>query len=452
MATKKEQITKASKGYIDSYYKTDIFNNFKKGGFGVQPEFSREKILEAIRKDSTVIAAITTLVDKSVENGWRVEGYDKRSSKKEIGLDLRKMRFNKLLRQILYNLYAYNNVFIENVKDGNGKIKELHVLETTITQPISDEHGTVTGYQQNVSGKEVFWKPDEVTHIALNTLTTGIWGELDIQSIYTSILIKQYIMAYIGWLMGTNQLRGFFNIKNASDKQIKDFLSYLKRTESDITKPLIAEGDIDYQIQRQLEEGKSLLEIVDMCDNNILMLLQVPPVLMGKPDQSNRSNSDTQEISLFTRIVSIHRILEDSFEFDLFPKIGYEKIKLLFNPINKISTSRILENAERIRNIGADEKTIDAYLKIEGFPIEVKFKKEGEKETIIEKKSEDMYPSRKRKLDDEISEKIGSGAESTTREEQLIKKGGMMNSFNSYTPIIEQYEDEYISFKREIKN
>jgi len=445
MVSKNETISKSSKGLIYKYYDSAKKLDRNNAQFGLMPEFSREKVLEAVRTDGTVIAGITTLVDKSIEYGWKIHGKDGKSKELKFDQSLKDLKFKKLMRQILYNLYTYNNVFIEIVKDGNGKVKELHLLETTQTEPVADKHGKVVGYIQVVPDEDPSgfpsWTPEEVTHIAATRLTTNIWGELDIQSIYTSVLIKQYVYAYLGWLFGTNQFRGFHNIKNASDDQVKQFISYLKRSENDITKPLIAWGDVEYQILRDFKDGDSILSLINKCDDNILTLLQVPPVLMGKPGDSNRSNSDAQTMSLATRVSSIQKLCEDSFENDLFVKMGYKKVVLTFNPINKVGMTRLLENAERMKTMGFKDKKIEEYLKLEGFPIDGSLFEIVHVDKPDEEKSEDMFPSRKRKLPDEMQKKVGSGEEGSTREDQLISKA-FTTTFNLHAPLTSKLEED----------
>jgi len=336
MVKKNETIKKASKGYIEKYYDSSksLFNS-QKPVMGLMPEFDREKALDAVRKDSTVIAAINTLVDRSMENGYRITGDDGKSRDKEAEKKLRDLRFNKILRQIFYNLYAYGNVFVENVKDGNDNIKELHILETTITEPISTVHGQIEGYTQITPDdtNAPFWNPNEVSFMTTTKLTTNVWGELDIQAVYTSVLIKEYIYAYLGWLFGTNQLKSFYNIKNANEKQVKNFVSWLKRSQDDITKPLIAEGEVEATLLRDFTEGDNIMKVLEKCDNNILTLFQVPPVAMGLPGDSNRSNSDAQDSALNTRIRSVQEIVEDECKYDLFRKMGFTKINLEFEAV-----------------------------------------------------------------------------------------------------------------------
>lgn len=452
MVTSEESVSKASKGYIETYYSNTTSLNELQFGFGSSPVFDTQKALDMIRKDATVTAAITTLVDKAMENGYKIQALDGKSNLKDFEKVLDKVRFKKLLRQIFYNLFLYGNCFVEIVKDGNGNVKELHVLETTLTEPVADEHGTILGYKQTViagrTSDKPDWAPEEITHFVLNKVSTNVWGEIDLQSVYTSVLIKQYIHAFLGWLFGTNQFRGFYNIKNASDVQIKEFLAFLKRSEENIEKPLVAEGEIQYQINRNFNDGESILKLLTKCDEDILSLLQVPPIAVGNASDSNRSNSDAQISALNTRVSSVQEVIEDDCRFDLYVKMGYEKVELSFNPLSKPDVAKMLEIAERMHTMGFKDEVIEEFLKTQDFPISGKlFKSKEELMDMqpIQKKSEDMFPSRQRKQDNEGNDRIGTGVNSTTRDEQVAKgmsfNQTVRSKYNSYPYVYEVKTD-----------
>lgn len=431
MVQEKENISKASKGLIEGYYNSSK-DFFKGTAFGMQPEFDRGKVIEAIRKDGMVIAAITTLVDKALQNGYKVK--DEKFVKR-----LRRLRFDKELRTFLFNLFGFNNLFIENVKNGKGQVKELHTLEITTTQPCVDEHGTPMGYEQISIGEapsgQPTWNPEEVTFISTSSITTNPWGEIDLQAVYTSVLIKQYIYRYIGWLTGTNQFKSFYQIKNANKDQVADFISYLKKSQDSLENPMIAQGEIEHTVMRDFSEGATLMTILQKCDNNILALLQTPPISMGQPGDSNRSNSDSQESSLDTRVIAVQRVLEEGLNNDLFPKMGVKDAEFKFEKPNKSNIAKMLENAERMKNMGFKNEVIEEYLKLEDFPVDGGLLKTEEEILLSQEKmakSMDMYPSRQGKSEGESNEKIGTGKEGTTREDQLVSKAYEGITFNLY--------------------
>ena len=121
--------------------------------------------------------------------------------------------------------------------------------------------------------------------------------------------------------------------------------------------------------------------------------------------------------------------------------MGYKKVVLTFNPINKVGMTRLLENAERMKTMGFKDKKIEEYLKLEGFPIDGSLFEIVHVDKPDEEKSEDMFPSRKRKLPDEMQKKVGSGEEGSTREDQLISKA-FTTTFNLHTPLTSKLEED----------
>ena len=425
MVDKNTTIQKASKGYIKDWYNSNRLKVASGENNGMLPNFDRNKALEAIREDYAVQTAISKLVDKTLENGYNFSAEDGKSNLNTFLETSKKIRFDRVMRNILYQLYAYQNCFIEIVKDGNSKVKELHVLETTLTEPVVNSHGEIIEYIQRVPNSNqdpVSWNPDEVTHIKLNYLTTNTWSDIEIKAIYTSVLIKQYIMRYFGWKYGTNQMRPLIGIKDASGDSVKDFLSYLKRMENDITKPIPYEGEIDTKLLIGFDGEQPLMTVLDKCDENIYSLMHVPPIASNETGNSNRSSADQQVQMMAVRIKAVQNSIKEAFENDLSIKSGFGKIIINWFPVIKTDFEKLFTTVEPMKTIGIKVVLIVRFMRDEGFYNE---------KSIIDKeaytaestgKSEDMFPSRQRKPEDETSKNIGTGENSTTREDQLVAK------------------------------
>lgn len=424
MVEQENLIQHASKGFIKAINNSTPALD-SKDVYDIFPDFNRENALKDIREDDTVKSSIITLTDKSLEYGYKISSVDGKSNLTSFEDFKQKARFDKILRKTFSNLYAYQNVFIENVKNGNGKAKELHILETTQTEPQVTINGEVKSYIQKVTGYEYqdypTWDVEEVTHISIDDISETIWSDVAIGAIHKYVLLKNYIYAHYGWFFGTNQKRKILNFKDANEDVAKEFLSYLKKLEKDITKHLPYAGELESISLGDINDADKALAIVDKCDSNILKLLQVPSIAANETGNSNRSSGDKQDEFLATRIKAVHKAVKEAFENDLFVKIGFPKIRIDFAPPIKTNIDKLLQNAERMKNLGVKFEKIEEYLKYEGFPIEDLFDMEQIElmKQESQSKSMDMYPSRQAKSKDETSKNIGTGEQSTTRDEQL---------------------------------
>jgi hypothetical protein len=363
-----------SLGLIQDYYGTST------NGYGVldgrRPQFDPKKALKVLENDPLVKGAIITLVDKTLESGWRIVGVDKKSRKSQLENKLKELRFDSILRKALYNLVLYNNAFIEIVKKED-TITDLNVLETTFMEIKSDDFGNVTGYQQNVlvgSAIQPTWTPDKILHLKLRDITSNVWASpLDMQTLYETALLKDYIRQWLTWFFGTNQLRGLYAIESgASEVKVKEFLSYLKASEKDKTKPLILQGKVVYQMLNSFSEGDKIIQLLNWCDSQMLMLLQVPPIAIGQPDSSGRSNSVEQFNALNSTVLGIQRVLEENISYDLFPKIGFDKVLFDFGVLDQTARLKVFEIAEKMKTMLFTDEAIKEFLESQGIVFETK--------------------------------------------------------------------------------
>jgi hypothetical protein len=417
---KEEVISNAdSKGYMLDYLNSSTLRRDNLGVMGQGPSFEPRKALSVIKNDPLVRACLTTIVDKVLETKWWVKGRNKKTRTKELETKLKQIRFNRVFRKLLFNLVLYNNAFLEIVRTEK-PFSDLNVLETIFMRIDAQSNGDIIGYYQETEGPsgKPYWFEKDVVHFKLDEITTNTWSDLTIEALYETVLIKDYVRQWLMWFFGTNQMRGFYNIKNANTTKVKDFLSYLKGSEKDKSKPIIAEGEVTYQILNSFAtEGQTLRELLDWCDEQILVLLQVPPIAVGKPDSSGRSNSVEQYQALNTRVLAIQRIIEEVNSYDLFPKIGYESNDFVFGVLDESVRMHVFETAKIMKDMTMTDEAITEYLEAQGVVFETsKLFKEPEElaglsnkdvgfgnEASIGNKSHDSAPSREGQKGDGIS-------------------------------------------------
>ncbi|GAA3032261.1 hypothetical protein GCM10020000_06540 [Streptomyces olivoverticillatus] len=82
----------------------------------------------------------------------------------------------QLLRNVATDLLLFGDAFLETVTL-LGEPVALYTLDATTITVISDEHGEVTGYQQDIDGmRQARFTPEQVIHISLDAPRGGLYG------------------------------------------------------------------------------------------------------------------------------------------------------------------------------------------------------------------------------------------------------------------------------------
>jgi len=419
MSNKKTIIENAdSKGVMQDYYSLSPTSVEEYGVLGRSPRFDPIKALKVVRNDPVVRAAAITIVDKVIETGWRVDKAGKFSSTSTDRL--KKLLFDRVLRKLIYNLVLFNNGFVEVVKK-RGEVSDLNVLETSLMRIRAEDNGDVISYYQELGKPQgnPKWLPEEVIHFKIDDYTSNVWAESNVEALYETVLIKDYIRQWLTWFFGTNQIRPIINIRDgANDTKVSELLSFMKSSEKNLTKPLIFQGDVEIKLlQSFANEGRSVLDLLNWLDQQILMLMQVPPIAIGMPETSGRSNSVEQFQSLNTRVYSIQRCIEDFITYNLFEQIGFQDSVFEFGVLDEAVRTKVFENVQLMRQAQFSDEAIVEYLESQGVVFETnKILKTPEELSVMSNKdlgtgnegikgniSADAAPSRARQNAQELS-------------------------------------------------
>lgn len=389
---------------------------------GNPPPENLNLMLQIFNEDPIVNTAVTTRVNAMLDSGWTIEGRD--TPKSEAERILKKVGFDyAFLRQLFLNALLYRHVFTEIERDGEREPVGLHILETTQMEIEHTKHGEIEKYlQRAVTGEIPEWQPEEVTYIPYDKLSTDVWGTNGLQSLYRTITTRNNIEEFLNSLSVINAWRDVIKVRRMNKDDIGSYISYLRDAQADPAAPFVvnqpAEGEIGMEPMRSSDDLNNFMELLSYLRSQILMLYKVPPIMVGLPDNSNRSNSETQFKSFNIANESDRIITANAINNDLFPKLGISNsVKFVWNPIDDRSEKDDVEMAEKLMNMGAKPKKVEQFLRDSGLDLPDDFFDEN---AGMQKTPDDAAsrPSRQR-TDDEESEKIGTGSESTTREEQL---------------------------------
>lgn len=424
---------------------------------GYKPTFSPAKALQIIRQEPMVKASVRAIVDKAMQNGYTFKGTNKQELERFKRIWKEKGMESRILKTTMNMLVLENNAFVEIV-GGKENFKDINVLDNTYVWIKADGNGNIWEYEQQVidphSGIRPKWTPDEICHIKVDNYSANLWAEMDILTLYETVVLKRFVKEFTNWLFRTNQFRSIFILPSSGQQQVvDDFLSEIKQGEEDVTRPLMLQAEDAKQVinsvLRDFSGIDQLIKLMDWCDTQIAATMGVPPASVGKMDASGRSNSDMQENDrLGTRVKALHQVVEDYYTNELFKKMGFPSVEFYFKTLNMKTVTDLLANAGLMKTtLGVKDEVIQKFLEDWGFDYSSAIKAEDDEEekepTIFNpmpeplaqgqqnglKKDESQYPSRKRANGDR--QKYDKP---TTRPDQLVSRS--VPDFSDYPYVI----------------
>jgi hypothetical protein len=422
MAKNKKYIKRA---YSKSPLRGFVWNNDVSTVF---PDFSFSAVIGMIDNDPVARGAITHFVDKAMEGDYSVIKRDTFDLDKEEELRLQeKYQFRtEILRKIFLMGKLFNNVFIEIVKDTKGHTKSLNILDSMNVDAITEPNGDAKSYKSKIpdptTGTYPTWTKEEIVWLKFGDRTTG-FAPVDMKALWENLCAKEYVKRYVAWLWETGQYRLIHNVKNASDKDIEDFMAYGRKNDRNFKSPFIIKGDYEAKVLRDIKETESITTLLKYYDSQTLILLRIPPIDAGIPDASGRSNADAQSNNLSTTIKSFKKLIEDKVNFDLFPKINKSNSLIKFGPTDRFAESEVFKNIQIMQSMNMTDEAIEEYLEDKGMYLSSKLFKDPMEmmQTLpsINPRDKDTAPSRSGNTTKMGQESKGSGEASSTREDQL---------------------------------
>jgi len=402
----------------------------------VYPDFSFTAVINAVNNDPVARGAVNHFVDKCMEGNYNIFKKDTTKYDKQFETTLQeKYKFRtEVIRKSLLMLKLFNNAYIEIVRDTDNRTKSLNVLDSLNIDPITKFNGDPIQYKSKqankVTGKYADWNAKDIVWIKFGDRGIG-FAPVDMRALWENLLMKEYIKRYVAWLWKTGQYRILYNPKSgAADADIEDFLSFLRKNDNDFKMPFIFKGDLESKMLRDMQETGSIVELLKYLDSQTLILLRVSPIDAGIPDASGRSNADAQSNSLSTSVTGIKKVLEDAINFELFVKMSKANNMLRFGPVDRFAFKQVIENVQIMKSAQMTDDVIQEYMNESGifWNTEKLFNEPiamgmggipSPNNKVPNPRDKDTAPSRQGKGVGESSKKIGTGSQSTTREDQL---------------------------------
>ena len=420
------------------------------------------------KKDEVIATAFDTTVDMVTRNGWDFvpSTKDKTLSAKEFNKAVKAFQtfnFSEVLDNIIYQMLAYGDAFLELRRFEGTLVKELHPLETTEMRINYNEHGHILGFLQIPSNHAsttqnkaaaipgtVKFTAEGVIHFRMKWMGSKIYSETPLEPIARQWATKQNAFNYLDQLFMNIHPEIFIHLKGASKEQFEMARETMWRFKTTPQRPLMTYGSQDSstdvkEIKPNFDRANGLFSVLEYLREAVLMITRVPPVWVGLVNRSgaNKGNSEAQVFSFETRIRKIQQKIEHKVNTELMPALGFGHIEFNFNPITFKAEKSALEGAAILSSINVEPKGIVKFLKRNGITdVGVDdFKKPEDmmlgagNQAARNITSPSRQPSDKMAVKSNLDQTGSSAAGSKKLDEQAMKTRSTTN-FNGYPYVI----------------
>lgn len=422
-----------------------VLRDFARGKSNFEPDFNPRTALNIVRNDPVISAAIDSIVSKCMEGGWGAEFGNKDREEQNISFLKRDLRFDRILRSMV-RTGRWQDILIEIVKEDN-KVIALNLLDPAEVQVNAKPNGDVNFWFQDYTvaddgtqhqimrdgqNFQRIWQPNQVVHIKFKDAILNLWGESDLRVAWDTIRIKDGVRKILNWLFNSNQFRNHINFEKASDQEIIDFISSAKEGELTFDRPMITQGGVNVNPLREPKDLDMFLLILRWCDEQLISLMRTTVVNLGLGGSGGRSESDGLGDIMRSNIKNIQDVISEAINYELFPKMDFPKTtKFFWKPLDRMSKQKLFESVNIMRQAGFSDEAVVEFMTSEGLQFKAKKLFEANENLKADK---DLMPSRSSTKEGEADKNVGTGEDSSTREDQITSKASedASSTWNKY--------------------
>lgn len=302
---------------------------------------------------------------------------------------LKDVRFYKLMRKVVYDLLWNGNAFLE-IKFNGKNLKEMYSIDPEYMEVKKNSKEEVVQYVQNINGESAIkFSPDEIIHITIDHLDTGVRGHSFISSLKTALLRKEIAESYLQWVIENNNLAPIINVKadNLDDEQWSRIIDQLNIKSKNPNLRQVIESAREDQIELihlfTTQDFEAIHKYIDKQKEQIITVMQVPPIISGTVDNSNRSNSEIQaRLVFYNTIKSFQQLIKEELDFEMLKKLKWNKVEFKFENLDQRVDIEAVKLAKTFRELGYTKEAVHSYLKENGITIEQDFEEVPEMDQL----------------------------------------------------------------------
>ena len=355
-----------------------------------------------IDKDPVLASNLRQLITAIIEFDPRIDVKpEKNVSKKKIydyNEQLENVEFGELLRNALPAAFWNGNMFFEVVVLGK-KLKEMYVIDPETMVLEEDDYGNVIKYKQRTPNGFIELSKDRVLHIRMPSLHTGSWGGSYLKPLKYALARKEVAENYLaGMIENLNPMLFLELMESANDDGVVAIKNELRAKRSPLDPAKIIAlfsgekvGRVDMGTTANFE---SIQAYIDYQNDEIIRILQIPPIVAGTVDNSNRSNSEIQERAVFGRTINSWQnfIIKKLNKLLLKEKLNWKDVTFEFPLFDERKLEAAITRALKLKELGFSNDVIHKQLNEAGVKVDNDFN--DPIDTTNVKKSLDIMPSR----------------------------------------------------------
>ena len=228
---------------------------------------------------------------------------------------------------------------LERKQVGAGRVQQFYTRDASTIRIDYNEHGEAIKYIQRVLHRRVDYFPDEMIHLPINVIGGRVYGHSPLSSLIRTARIKYDAEEYSAdWLRRNGIPRMLYTVINYSKEQLQRFQDNLQAMQynQDVVVTAPNKDAVDVKMVAPKSVDMQWAEFLNYLQEQIFISLQVPPELVGKSANANRSMADVNMDMFYKMIKCRKRELEEQLNRKFFTSeiIGFSDVKFKFKSEN----------------------------------------------------------------------------------------------------------------------
>lgn len=348
-----------------------------------------------IDKDAVLNSNLRQLQDGVFENYPRVDTKDTKSE--EYNKQLEKVSFGRKFKNQFAALWHNGNQFFEIDVIGNQLIG-FYEIDAASMKIITNDKGEIKEYIQSGLGeKDITFAPERIIHIKAPSLRTGVKGKPLLTPLQYPLERKEVAENYMAGMIANLHPLVFIELSDSNDTQVRAIQNEIRAPRKPLD-PLKVIALLSNEKVGRVDTGNtsnfdSIQRYINDQNDEIIRVVQIPPIVAGTVDNSNRSNSEIQERAVFGRTSnSWKNFFVNELNNEFAEKVGWKDFSFEFPETDERKQEAALVRAMKFKELGYTPIAVHETLEEAGFKIKPDFV-EQETDAGMTKDINDM-PSR----------------------------------------------------------